>query len=520
MILKTNSSITKCPTLLVLFVLLLSTSISLAAQTITKLDNTATLNHTENVSIYPSLKRQVIDGWGGSLCWWANLIGGFSDAKVKQICDSITDPKHGLNMNIFRFNIGGGDDPTHTHLGYGKNVPGYKASAAASYDWNQDANQRKILKQLIASRIAQKGVNDIQLIAFSNSPPHWMTISGCVSGHEAKSTCNLQPSMFVPFADYLTEVVKHYHDSLGITFNTVEPFNEPFSDWWTAKGGQEGCYFGQNDQHTMIRELYSKLVSKNMTGYCSISAMDANNLDDGYEGIKQYIAAGDIISKISRIDVHSYGGTQRKALATLAASLGKKVWQSESGPLWIGGSANEQIMFIANRIVTDIKELQCPAWIDWQIASDHKGPQWGLFVWKYDDPSNYVYKSIAYYIRAQFSRYIKQGYTIIDNNHKNVLTAISPDEKELVVTLNNADVFSRKFVVDLSAFTGLGAEAKQVQTLVTATTGNIETTVHLIRSSIIYDAPAGSVTTYIIPIHQSSSSVVAKGEIENGIKYN
>ncbi|MGE5449362.1 MAG: hypothetical protein ACM3PR_13450, partial [Bacteroidales bacterium] len=48
-----------------------------------------------DIAIDPALKSQVIEGWGASLCWWANIMGGFSDAKVKTICDWITDPVNG-----------------------------------------------------------------------------------------------------------------------------------------------------------------------------------------------------------------------------------------------------------------------------------------------------------------------------------------------------------------------------------------------------------------------------------------
>jgi len=117
-----------------------------------------TLSRTD-ITIDPALKSQVLEGWGASLCWWANIMGGFSDAKVKTICDWITDPVNGMNMNIFRFNIGGGDDPTHNHMrSDGGDMPGYKSSADAAYDWNQDANQRKIMQQLIASRISKAGI--------------------------------------------------------------------------------------------------------------------------------------------------------------------------------------------------------------------------------------------------------------------------------------------------------------------------------------------------------------------------
>src|ERR1035437_7094706 len=197
-------------------------------------DNPTSLSRTA-VAIDPSIKSQVIEGWGASLCWWANIMGGFSDSKIKTICDWITDPVNGLNMNIFRFNIGGGDDPTHHHKRTdGGAMPGYKASLTAPYDWTQDANQRKIMQQLIASRIAKAGVNDIQIVGFSNSPPYWMTRSVCSAGSVEGNVTNLQSGMFDNFADYLTEVVKHYHDSLGITFNYIEPFNEPDGNWWKA----------------------------------------------------------------------------------------------------------------------------------------------------------------------------------------------------------------------------------------------------------------------------------------------
>ncbi|HET7734016.1 MAG TPA: LamG-like jellyroll fold domain-containing protein [Paludibacter sp.] len=483
---------------------------ALTATDLLMLRSATTPRYAENVSISPSLKRQTMIGWGGSLCWWAHIMGGYSDSEVKTICDWITDPVHGLNMNIFRFNIGGGDDPTHKHMGYGKDLPGYKASATAPYDWTQDANQRKIVKQLIASRIAQSGGNDIHLVAFSNSPPFWMTNSGCTSGSKTASTPNLKPDMADDFADYLTEVTRYYHDSLGITFNTIEAFNEPDGWWWTAPKDvfatgdtQEGCYFNPDDELPVIRELYKKLVTKNMLSYCTIVASDANSIDAGVQHLQQFINAGDILSKINRVDVHTYGGSQRAALLNLATTVGKKVWQSESSPVWVTGTANEQIMVMANRIVADMKGLQCPVWLDWQIGAGTGATQWGLILADYANKSHTLTKSPAFYTRAQFSRYIKPGYTVIDNSHENVLTAISPDTKELVVTVNNADIFSRQFSFDLSAFTDLGAQIKQVRTLVVDSYGNTETNVPLTGTSFTSDVPAGSVTTYIIPINRN-----------------
>jgi O-glycosyl hydrolase len=472
-------------------------------------DTGTSLSRTE-ITIDPALKSQVLEGWGASLCWWANIMGGFSDAKVKTICDWITDPVNGMNMNIFRFNIGGGDDPSHNHMrSDGGDMPGYKASLTADYDWTQDANQRKIMQQLIASRIAKAGVNDIQVVAFSNSPPYWMTRSGCSAGSVEGNVGNLKSDMFDDFADYLTEVTRYYHDNLGITFNYIEPFNEPDGGWWKALGGQEGCYFSNNDQMIMIRELYTKLAEKEMLGYCTITANDANNLDNGYNTMLVYQAAGDILPKIDLVSVHTYGGNNRALLANWAKKNEMKLWQSESGPIGVGGSNEHQIMVMADRIITDLRDMKCTVWCDWQIGgtgSPTNNP-WGHIIGEYNDPFDPITRNINFYIRSQYSRYLKSGYTIINNSAKNAIAALSPDEKELVLVISNQETYTQRYSIDLSKFSDFG-KVKQVRTRAQESLGikNSLTTFNLTGNSFTYDALSESVATFIVPINQDPTS--------------
>ena len=478
-------------------------------------DNPASLTKMP-ISIDPSIKNQVIEGWGASLCWWANIMGGFSASKIKTICDWITDPVNGLNMNIFRFNIGGGDDPTHNHMRTdGGAMPGYKASLTAPYDWTQDSNQRKILQQLIASRIAKAGVNDIQIIGFSNSAPYWMTVSGCSAGNTVDNTTNLRSDMFAVFADYLTEVVKHYHDSLGITFNYIEPFNEPDVNW-KALGNQEGCYISNSDQLPIIRNLYTKLSDKNMLSYCQITANDANNIDNCYNTLGTYKTAGDIVSKFSLVSVHTYGGSNRTGLALWAKSNNKKLWQSESGPIWVGGTNEHQIMVMADRIITDMRDLKCTTWNDWQIGgTGATNNPWALIVSTYSDNLNPISKAIGFYIRSQFSRYLKPGYTIIDNNLANVLTALSPDEKSLVIVVSNQNTYAQKYKIDLSKFSSFG-KVQQIRTYVQSSLSifNYLTQFNITGNSFDFDAASESVTTFVVPINQI---VQAVNEVKNDV---
>ena len=53
-------------------------------------------------------------------------------------------------------------------------------------------------------------------------------------------------------AVYLAVVTQHFQQHLNVTFDSVEAFNEPNSDWWKASGTQEGCHFSPSTQASVI----------------------------------------------------------------------------------------------------------------------------------------------------------------------------------------------------------------------------------------------------------------------------
>src|SRR5262249_32067931 len=146
----------------------------------------------------------------------------------------IFDPVAGLGLNVVRYNIGGGENPAYHFMEYRAAVPGYEP-APGVWDWTADANQRWVLQAAIAA-----GAN--QLEAFSNSPPCGMTNSGSVPG-AADGGDNLNPAYYGAFADYLAQVVQQFANTWGVTFQTVEPLNEPNANWWRFGGRQEGSHF-------------------------------------------------------------------------------------------------------------------------------------------------------------------------------------------------------------------------------------------------------------------------------------
>ena len=50
------------------------------------------------------------EGWGSSLCWWANVVGGYANRD-----DYANLAFNQLKLNIVRYNIGGGENPALTN---------------------------------------------------------------------------------------------------------------------------------------------------------------------------------------------------------------------------------------------------------------------------------------------------------------------------------------------------------------------------------------------------------------------
>lgn len=394
----------------------------------------------ETVTVNSKIKHQNFKGWGVSLSWWANEVGNtFPDESLNLFCKWFTDPQE-LNMNVFRYNISGGDAPGHQHMRKDAQIQGYKNAENESYNWSNDSAQRKIL--LKVHQMCPDGIYE----AANYSPPFWMTKSGCSAG-EPNGLDNLKDDYYDDFAQYLADCVKHYKEKYGVTFSTISPINEPFSDWWKSNGSQEGCYFSQSNQERIIRELHQELKSQKMLSYTGLSMMDANSIDECLNGIKEYEKAG-LLPFIKQINVHSYAGDKRAALNEIVKKNKLTLWQSESGPLWVKEKGFDNFLFMAKRIVTDMRELKPDVWCDWQYMGGEFGSAWALVGYNLKDQT--FERTKGFYCRKQFSHFIKKGYNIIESDNPNTLSALSPDGKTMVVVIVNSELENKSCLVKIN----------------------------------------------------------------------
>ncbi|WP_018758984.1 RICIN domain-containing protein [Paenibacillus terrigena] len=467
------------------------------------------LQRTANASSYtaivnPDKQYQTWEGWGTSLAWFANRIGGASDATRNWYADQLFDVNQGLGFNIVRYNIGGGENPQHHFLELRAAVPGFKASSTADYDWSSDANQRWMLQAAKARNTPQHFIAE----AFANSPPWWMTNSGSVTGPVLPLTDNLKGDMFDDFADYLTTVVQHFKDNEGITFRTLSPINEP-DGLWVYSNRQEGAFYSQYSRGTIIQHVHDALVQKGLP--TTQSSADSNAVFLARDTINAYT---DITkSMISQYNVHTYYGNDTERKQVFYAAGNKPIWMSEHGD----GEANGIEM--SRSIVSDIKYMKNSAWVYWQAVEENAAPGWGMIETDLNDANNNAFTPNVkqkFWSMAQWSKFIRPGYRIIDIEDGDSVAAYDAASQKLVIITVNDRSSSNNVTYDLTKFGDItgGVTAYRTVAPSNGVTPENFANINVVMNNRSFQntVPAYSVTTYVVDgvtlkNHMSSAAI-------------
>ena len=435
---------------------------------------------SETITVSPYSIYEINDGkfegWGTSLCWWANRIG-YSDSLSEQSAEAFFG-ESGLRMNIARFNIGGGDDPSHTHITRtDSDMPGYTVykNGSVAYDFNADSAQRNVLmKSIDACK------DNLIVEMFSNSPPYYMTNSGCSSGNTDGGKNNLKDDQYDDFAEYFATVCEYYHKNLGVDIQSVTPMNEPYTNFWYAGSPkQEGCHFDIGNSQSKILVELNKAMQKHGLGDVIISSSDETSIDTA---INAYNALSDEAKKIiTRIDTHTYSGSQRSKLKDTAKNGGENLWMSEVDGGAVAGKDAGQMgaaLWLSTRIAADLNGMNPSAWVLWQAIDRHicsagykgrkdtgmpdlNGGYWGLAIADHD--KNNLVLTKKYYAFGQFSRYIRPGYTMLNVSGDNV-AAYDSENNRFVIVCVNASANTRNVDFDLSQFTEIGNKVQVIRT--------------------------------------------------------
>ncbi|MEV4616684.1 RICIN domain-containing protein [Kitasatospora sp. NPDC049258] len=479
------------------------------------------------VRLDPSYQQQPFQGWGTALAWFANVTGGWPDAKRNQLADALYGAD-GLGFTVARYNIGGGDSPeTQPYLRTGAAVPGYwnrpaaygpPAGDAAGWtepaDWwnpadpthwsaNPDANQLWWLKAA-----KSRGADTFE--AFSNSAPYFMTNSGLVSGAADSRQDNLRADQYDRFAAYLAGAVQRAQAATGVTFGAVSPVNEPGTSYWGAGGRQEGSHWDQASQAHIISSLRGALTGAGLG--TPVSAMDETNASMFRDNWDSYSAT--TRAAVGKLNTHTYGTGGRTGARDIAKGAAKPLWMSEVD---LGGSGPQSFtdmspaLDFAQHIDDDIRELEPSAWVMWQAVDDytnmtpgHENSNWGLIqadLASTDPALEPLRLNKKYWAMANYSRFIRPGARVIGSDSTSTLAALRPGGTGAVAVYTNSTGADQTVTLDLGGFQNVDT-ATPVQRYTTDAGKNLTRDGDLSATAaktLTATVGPGSVTTFVIP---------------------
>ena len=422
-----------------------------------------------------SLALRPFEGWGTSLCWWAHRLG--YDDGLSQKSAELFYSKEGLGLNIMRYNIGGGDDPTHNHITRtDSKIPGWvklNKKGEKIFTPDADKNQLNVLRRCIAAT-----ENGAFVEAFSNSPPYFMTVSGCSSGSHNAISDNLKTECVSDFAAYLSDVCKYMEKQMNIRIDSLAAMNEPNTDYWRQYSPkQEGCHFDAGESQNRILIATSKAMKERGLSHTHITASDETNCQLQLLACKKL--SKEAWNHIDRISVHTYSKAWKR-LGDYAIRHNIPLWMTETDWSHSVKSCKNGMgpgLWFAKKIIQDLTLLSPQAWIMWQVIGsytgsepfdgNYDGPQtdmtkgfWGVASCDFDKKE--ILLSQKYYCFGQFTRYIRPGMTVLPID-KLTAGAYNKNDGSLVIVAVNDRSRERKLSLDLKEISS-GGEFEVIRT--------------------------------------------------------
>jgi O-glycosyl hydrolase len=475
----------------------------------------------------PTYQQEPFQGWGTSLVWFANATGGYPDEIRNQLAELLFGAD-GLNLNIARYNIGGGNAPdVPEYLRAGAAVPGWwKAPAGTTRtdtDWWKPGDPRFFdaaadpRQRWWVDRIKSKVT---RWESFSNSPPWFQTVSGYVSGGFDPNADQLREDRITDFAAYMAQATAELERAHGIRFATVDPFNEPNTSYWRTTlgpdgnptgGRQEGAHMGPALQAKVVPAMADALRANRLKAV--VSAPDETNPGIFADDWAGYPAA--VRDRVGQLNVHTYGTARRTSARDIAKGSHKPLWMSEVDGHWGTGqnfTSMDPGLGMAERVIDDLRELEPRAWLLWQAIEDYnnmkpgaespEGMNWGVIQIPFNCGAQDTLATCParvntkFHTLRNFTHHIKPGDRLVKVNTTTDVAAVRNTELKSLVHLNKSDQ-AQSVTLDLSAF-GTVRQNATVRPIVTDAHGALVkgAAVRVKDRKATLSVPARSVTTF------------------------
>lgn len=409
------------------------------------------------IRINSDVKLQSFNGFGASGAWWAQEVGGWSEADEKsgiskrdRISQLLYSKKDGIGLNIYRYNIGGGS----VESGRGSFSEPLRRTECfydekGNYDWSKDKNAVYMMK-----KAAGDGADEI--ILFVNSPVEKFTKNHLAHTDKNKPfTENLPKKNYEAFAKYCADVTEHFvKEKLPIKY--LSPVNEPL---WIWNGGQEGCHYRPKSVKKVMKATLLEMKKRKALDEVRLSGAENGDIrwfNKSYT--RQLLRDSEVRNHLDGVDVHSYclpvpQFLPFKSLLNNRVVFVKRFrkWMDKNYPgvsinmsEWtdmVGGrdKTMTSALRMANVIHEDIAFLGASSWSHWIAVSEVDYCDGLIYI---NLPERTFEMTKRYYVTGNFSKYLTLGATrtecLCDDEEVKALAFLS-DGKTTLIIINDSE---------------------------------------------------------------------------------
>lgn len=447
-----------------------------------------------NITLSPQKTKQTIEGFGASGAWWAQVVGGWPDAKRSEVLNLLYGAD-GIGLTIYRYNIGAGSGK---EIGdHWRRAEGF-LTAPGRYDWSKDANAVWAMKK--AHKLGAE-----HIVLFANSPPPSMTVSGLAFGVKEKGLSNLRPDMHQAFAEYLVDITEHFIRDESIPVSGISPINEPQWDWDGTS--QEGCHY-EADEVAHVTELVIRQLKKRSldvkveaiesASWEKVEDIGGRNPMTSPVYVDTLFANKYLRDNLDGYALHSYWATRERKEAFAKYFYEKypekKLYMTEWCEMKGGRDYGmDSALKLAEEITEDLVVGGVSSWQLWIAVSRYNFRDGLIYV---NEKDKEILQTKRLWAMGNFSRFIRPGFLRIttSGNPKGlkIVAAKNPDNNTLVAVVINPQPHSISAKVSMQ-----GEEAfSRLTAYVTSEKGNLEKIPHNSgESSIAF--PSQSITTLV-----------------------
>ncbi|MFI3141840.1 MAG: glycoside hydrolase [Clostridia bacterium] len=387
------------------------------------------------IEIDETVTYQTFESFGTSSAWWSDELTYADDADY---IASMLYGEDGLNLDVYRFNIGSGsadnensritDEFNKTESFYVYN----ETTGEYEYDFSQDANAIAMMEKAI-----EYGASEI--ILFCNSPHYSMTNNGDSAGSEQEYYVNLPQENYDDFVDYVLTIADWFVEQ-GYPVTAISPINEPQWSWSGENVTQEGCHY-ELDEAVELMEMFATQMQERGCEY-ELSGIESGQMSMDYWDYFESYFDNDVINDFcDTYSGHSYwidGDVAGKYVTGLyfAENYPDKSFEMSEWcelPQEIDAYSIESGIYMANIIVEDLSLLNAVSWQSWTAVNGDGVINRDLSVLN------------RYYAYKQFSAFIESGMVRVDVSDSLGLlselasVAFTDGEKTVYVVVNDSD---------------------------------------------------------------------------------